>query len=456
MKIPKNIYMLGIGGIGMSALARHFILTGKSVAGYDRNGSSITESLQKEGVEIHFIDDPSWIPDDFKPSNTLVIYTPAIPANSREFKYIQEKGFPIAKRSEVLGMLTEDKTLVAIAGTHGKTSTSALTSWLLHHSKEQCHAFVGGIMNNFASNYIGGNKSKTMVAEADEFDKSFLTFKPHVAVVTSTDADHLDVYQTRDHMVRTFGQFVQQIKPGGTLIYRYGIKLEKPEHVRCISYGSEQECDFRYTNLRVEDGKFLFDLQGFIELKDVELLFPGRHNLENAMASMACAHIMGMDAKKLKALLPEFTGIRRRFEYVHRGAKHVYIDDYAHHPAEITACIQAVRDLYPDKYVLGIFQPHLYTRTRDFAMEFAESLNLLDEPVLIPLYPAREEPIPGISSELILQKLKGEHRSVMARDEVVAYVQRKKPDVLLTMGAGDIDQLVESLGLVMQGLEDDA
>jgi UDP-N-acetylmuramate--alanine ligase len=450
MNIPKHIYMLGIGGIGMSALARHFIQAGRKVAGYDRNASDITESLQQSGVEIHFIDDPSWVPDEFKPTNTLVIITPAIPQNCRELKYLQEKNFTIVKRSEVLGMLATDKTLVAVAGTHGKTSTSAMTAWLLHHNNKKCHAFIGGVMTNLNSNYVDGGKSDIMVAEADEFDRSFLTFRPHVAIVTSTDADHLDIYQTRDHMVRAFGQFVQQIKAGGTLLYRYGIKLEKPEHVRCISYGHEAECDLRYTNLRIVNGAFVFDLTGFLNIADITLHFPGRHNLENAMAAMAAAHIMGMKEEHLREHIATFKGIKRRFEFIVRNEHHVYIDDYAHHPAEIAACVSAVRDLYPDKYIMGIFQPHLYTRTRDFAMEFADSLNLLDEPVLIPLYPAREEPIPGVNSELILQKLKGEHRSVMARDEVVAYVQRKKPDVLLTLGAGDIDQMVDSLALVFQ------
>jgi UDP-N-acetylmuramate--alanine ligase len=451
----KNVYMLGIGGIGMSALARYYRQQGCDVAGYDRSASSLTEALQDEGIHVHFIDDPAWVPEEFAPENTLVVITPAIPKNSRELKYLQEEGFRIVKRSEVLGELAEGKDLVAVAGTHGKTTTSAYCTWIMQQCGLPLHAFVGGVMANHNTNFIPGGDSKLMIAEADEYDRSFLTLKPHIAIVTSTDADHLDVYGSRDNVVRTFGQFVRQIRPGGKLVYRYGIKLELPEHVQCLSYGPEKEADVRITNLVIADGCYTFDLSGAIILQGLKAVYPGRHNVENATAALIATHLVGGKEEGMRKALLTFRGVKRRFETVVSTGQHVYIDDYAHHPAELEACIRSLRELYPGRYIMGIFQPHLYSRTRDFAMEFADSLNLLDEPVLIPLYPAREEPIPGVSSDLILQKLKGTHRHVMSRDEVVAYVQQKQPEVLITMGAGDIDQLVDPLRKVLDPESDE-
>ncbi len=451
----QNIYMLGIGGIGMSALARYFKKQGCDVSGYDRAASGLTETMQEEGIHIHFIDDPEWIPEDYTAENTLVIITPAIPAGNRELKALQLDGYKIVKRSEVLGEIAITKRLIAIAGTHGKTTTSAYTTWLLKSCGLKIHGFVGGIMANFNTNIICDEHASLMVAEADEYDRSFLTLRPEIAIVTSTDADHLDIYSTRDNLIRAFGQFVRQIKQGGTLIYRYGIKLERPEHVKCISYGPEKEADVQITDIKVVNGKFTYSLKGQINLTNLETAYPGRHNIENATAAIIAAKILGVNDDELRIGIQEFKGVKRRFEYLVNSSVRVYIDDYAHHPEELKACITAVKELFPDKHITGIFQPHLYTRTRDFAMEFAESLNLLDEPILIPLYPAREEPIPGVNSDLILQKLKGNHRHVMGRDEVIAYIQKKKPEVLLTLGAGDIDQLTESLTAVMsEGLED--
>lgn len=445
--------MLGIGGIGMSALARYFKESGTEVAGYDRNSSSLTDRLKDLGVECHFIDDPEWIPDNFKKRNTLVIYTPAIPSTNKEFVHLKENGYTLVKRSQVLGELAADKDLIAIGGTHGKTSTSAISAHMLTEGKKKCHAFVGGVMVNYETNFLSGGRSKLMVAEADEYDRSFLTLHPEIAVVTSTEADHLDIYQDQRSLVRAFNQFVQQIKPDGTLIYKHGIDLKLPDHVEALSYGFEKEADLCARKIRVEEGAFVYDVKGVVNIEGIRQPFPGRHNIENTLAAILIAHKLGISDRKIVQAIDSFRGVARRFEKVAEHEGSVYIDDYAHHPTEIKACIAAARELYPGRKVTGIFQPHLYSRTRDFSNEFAEALSSLDEAILIPIYPAREEPIPGVTSELILQKLQAPLQHSLSRDEAVGHVIKNRPEVLLTMGAGDIDQMVPVLASVYR--EDD-
>ncbi len=441
----ENIYFVGIGGIGMSALARYFHSMGKNVFGYDRTATKLTGELNQEGISITFEDTLATIPTAFKNAdNTLVVYTPAIPASHSQLNYFQQNKFSVMKRSQVLGLISNGLKGIAVAGTHGKTTVSTLTAHIFKQSQLGCNAFLGGISRNYQSNLLLNKKSEYMILEADEFDRSFLHLFPQVALITSMDADHLDIYGDKKELEDTFNVFANQIKQGGVLLHKKGLPV-KNDSVVTYNYALNGKADFYADNLILVDGYYQFDLvcpEGRIE--GMKFSYPGKLNVENAVAAGALAVICGVDEQSLKRAMNSFTGIRRRFDYQIRTDNLVFIDDYAHHPAELRATISSVRELYPGRKLTGVFQPHLYSRTKDFAPEFAESLNLLDEVILLDIYPAREEPIAGVDSNLILEDIK-----VVAfkttKEELVEVLADKNIEVLLTLGAGDIDKLVEPI-----------
>lgn len=444
----KYMYFIGIGGIGMSALARYFRKDGKQVAGYDKTPSALTQQLIAEGMGVHYNDDISLIPKEFLQApkeSVLVVYTPAVPANHSEFVYFKDHGYAIKKRSEVLGLITEQTYTIAVAGTHGKTTTSSMTAHILKMAGIDCWAFLGGITQNYNTNILVGTQSIAVV-EADEYDRSFLTLHPDIAIITSVDADHLDIYGAAEDMYATYRQFASQVKPKGVLVIKdkadmiLGTKTEKQQYSLSTPATNHAE------NIRIEKGKFIYDIvAGEHRIKNISLGVPGRHNVENSVAAASAALIMGVKGEIIQRALSSFRGVKRRFEYHIRNDKTVFIDDYAHHPEELRACITAVRELYPDKRLTGIFQPHLYSRTRDFADAFAESLDLLDEIILLDIYPAREEPIPGITSKMLLGKMKKQNKHLVEKKDLAGFVSDLHPEVLITMGAGDIELLVEPL-----------
>ena len=427
----------------MSALARYFNSKGLEVAGYDKVATPLTDQLIEEGIDIHFVDDtlqlPSWA-HDFS-EEVMVVYTPAIPADHNELNFLKSLGYKLFKRSEVLGMITRESVTVAVAGTHGKTTTSSLLAHIFTETKFGCNAFLGGIATNYDSNVLLDSKSNTTVVEADEYDRSFLTLYPDVAIVTSMDADHLDIYGSKDYLEESFNLFIDQIKDGGKLIRKANLPLDSG-----ITYSIEEEADYQALNVHVSEGRYQFDLKhpnGLIE--NVTVGLPGSHNVENAIAAFAVAAEMGVDLDLLVGALASFEGVKRRFEYHIKTSKLVYIDDYAHHPEELRACIQSVKELYPDKKITGIFQPHLYSRTRDFADGFAETLAELHEVILLDIYPARELPIEGVSSNMLLDKIPGDNKALLQKKEVVDDLKERELEVLLTLGAGEIDQLVDPI-----------
>lgn len=448
----KYIYFLGIGGIGMSALARWFGVNGYTVAGYDKTPSALTQALEAEGMVIHFTEDVDQIPAPFRenPAQTLVIYTPAVPKTHAEYIYLTEQGFVLQKRSQVLGLLAGQMKTVAIAGTHGKTTTSSMVAHILRHAGVNCAAFLGGITNNYGTNFLLNEpsddlKSVVCVVEADEFDRSFLTLFPQLAVVTSTDADHLDIYGAHDAVLESFSKFVSQITPDGVLFMKKGLSLAEHTKADVREYALE-EGDYHSSNLRIEDASFVFDLvhkAGIIA--DVKLTVPGFHNVENAVAAGAVALELGVPAEAIRLALNNYRGVRRRFEYVLKTDKAVLIDDYAHHPAEVMAFLSSVKALYPDRELTAIFQPHLFSRTRDFADGFAESLSIADHVLLLDIYPARELPIEGVTSDLILRNVQSKTRKQCNKAELPGVVREMKPSLLVTIGAGDIDQMLPSL-----------
>ena len=432
MKLNKinTLYFLGIGGIGMSALARFFLLQKKQVYGYDLTPSEITSQLIAEGAHIHFEDDVNKIPKNVD----IAIYSPAVPKENAEFQYFLTKSVPMLKRSEILGMICHNYPIIAIAGTHGKTTTTAMVTQMLCNCRDvACHvstlSFIGGIAKNFNSNFVYEPDFDTVIVEADEFDRSFLTLHPQVAIITSIDADHLDVYGSRENMKESFQLFANQIKPGGTLVI-YDEIAEQIAHPNKITYGFSDKATYKISDFP-------------------HFPIPGKHNALNATAAFAacCEYLKWkndgiVDVQSLQAALSQFTGVKRRFDVRVQRDDFVYIDDYAHHPEAINAFLDAVKNSYPTKKIIGIFQPHLYSRTKDFAQEFAESLEILDEIILLDIYPAREEPIEGISSSYLLSLIKNKNKKLLKKEELIDYLQENKPDVLLTMGAGDIDRLV--------------
>nr|WP_262910443.1 UDP-N-acetylmuramate--L-alanine ligase [Pontibacter silvestris] len=451
----KYIYFLGIGGIGMSAIARWFKSKGYSVWGYDRTRTSLTEALEQEGIMVHYEDDLSQLPSEVleHKQETLVVLTPAIPAEHQEWTYLKEQNYQICKRSEVLGIITASAFTVAVAGTHGKTTTSSIVTHLLHHSGVDCSAFLGGISTNLNSNLLIGKgeaERETVVVEADEYDRSFLTLYPDVAIVTSADADHLDIYGDSEELIRTFQRFISQIKPGGYLILhentdpRLTDKIK--EGVQVIRY-SLKKGQAHVQDLNIRDRWFEFDAVSPLgSIEELRLGLPGFHNVENTLAAVLVAQLLQVPEQIIKAGVQTFRGVKRRFEFVFEGNGKVYIDDYAHHPKEIDAFMTSLRALYPDKKIKVLFQPHLYTRTRDFAKEFAESLDKADELVLLPIYPAREKPIPGVTSEMLLELTNCPVKELVPKEKVIEKLSNNSSfDVLATVGAGDIDTLVSPI-----------
>lgn len=461
-------YFLGIGGIGMSALARFFKQRGDEVSGYDRTESPLTQQLVKEGIAIHYDDNPDKVPSDVD----LVIYTPAVPRETAEFQHLLKMGIPMEKRSQMLGELTRGKKCIAVAGTHGKTTTSSMIAYLLGKSDLGCSAFLGGIAKNFDSNMVVDNRSEYVVVEADEYDRSFLQLHPYYSVITATDPDHLDIYGTHENLLEAFRQFASQTDPEGQLFVKEGLlgvghchhdDGEEDHHHEDghhhddshtlsvarppLSYTARGiEANYYAVNVRNYDGNIFFDLRTPDKvLYDIELHNSTLYNVENAVAAAAVALKCGLNEYQLRYGLKTFAGIRRRFDYRIKTKDLVYIDDYAHHPQEIAATIESVRYLYPDKRIVGIFQPHLYSRTRDLADGFAKALEPLDEVILLPIYPAREKPIPGVSSHTILRKMETMSKYLCSPDQVLELVPALYPDVLITMGAGDIDRLVPRL-----------
>lgn len=435
----KIIYFLGIGGIGMSALARYFNQMGKNVSGYDRTPTVLTSKLIEEGIKIHFEDDITQIPE----SVDLIIYTPAIPIEMGEYQYLLRSNIPILKRAALLGKIASEENTIAVAGTHGKTTVSTMIAHLLSFSKIGCKAFLGGISKNYTSNFIDDNDARFLVAEADEYDQSFLSLHPMMAVVTSADADHLDVYGKKEMLLDSFQQFIDQICTGGKLIIKKSLKLKAKSDIDTYSYALNEPADFYATSIKLINGNINFSLvtpERIIE--DLTLGIPGLINLENAVAAMAIAYLSGVQEDDLRDGIKGFLGINRRFDVRFKSDNHIYIDDYAHHPIEIHAFLSSVKGMYPGKKILGIFQPHLFSRTRDFASEFAVSLELLDEVILLPIYPAREKPIEGVNSEMISDMINLEHKASLNKNDIVDILREKDFDILVTMGAGDIDQLV--------------
>ena len=450
----KNVYFLGIGGIGMSALARYFKHSGRNVAGYDRTRTPLTDALQSEGIDVHFEDDIRFIPSKWNPAETIAVYTPALPDDHKELNWFKEKPIWLMKRAKVLGMVCNERSCAAVSGTHGKTTVSTIAATILSETKTGCGAFLGGISKNFGSNLLlPPEGSQWIVAEADEYDRSFLHLKPQLALVTSIDADHLDIYDGKEEIQASFEKFISQIKPGGKLVVKKGVELDTSKTQASIfSYALTENADFTTVNLHLssEGGYYNFDLKtpGGI-IAHCKLTYPGLVNVENAVAASAVAFLAGASADEIKKGLENYMGVLRRFDVKYKSEKQIYIDDYAHHPAELKAVINSVKALYKNRKVTGIFQPHLYSRTRDFAGEFAASLDLLDEAILVPIYPAREEPIKGVTSEMILEKMKSEHKFLVGKSEVPELLKNRETNVVLTMGAGDIDgignQIIEVL-----------
>lgn len=448
----KNIYFLGIGGIGMSAIARYFKAKGYNVAGYDRTRSRLCEELEAEGIAIHYTDDVAQIAPEFlQQESTLVVYTPAIPAEHSEFVYFRQGGFTIEKRAQVLGEITRVERGLCVAGTHGKTTTSTMLAHLLKQSHVDCNAFLGGIAKNYTSNLLLSDTSDLVVIEADEFDRSFHHLTPYMAVVTAVDADHLDIYGTHEAYLESFAHFTSLIVEGGCLIMKKGIALQPRlgNGVKLYTYSAAERADFYAENVRIGNGTIVFDFVTPTEtIADIELGVPVQVNIENGVAAMAVAWLNGVSADELRSGMRSFAGIRRRFETWLKTDRLTIIDDYAHHPAELEASIKSVKALYADKKVLGVFQPHLYTRTRDFYREFAAALSHLDEAMLVELYPAREVPIAGISSQTIYDEITCP-KTLTTKAELIRVLKSKQFDVLLTLGAGDLDfmlpQIVEAL-----------
>ena len=439
----KSVYFIGAGGIGMSALVRYFLSKGKKVGGYDRTPSELTMKLIEEGANIHYEEAPGKIPSEFKnPGSTLVVYTAAMPEDHILLQYFRQHGFTIYKRAQVLGMLTRSSKGLCAAGTHGKTTTSAMTAHLLYQSQVGCDAFLGGISKNYGTNLLLSDNSDYVVIEADEFDRSFHWLSPYATIITSTDADHLDIYGTEEAYLESFNHYTSLIQPGGTLVIREGIRLQPrlQEGVRLYTYSSESG-DFHAENVRIGGGEIVFDYVSPLgNISDVQLGVPVAINIENGIAAMVLAQLSGVSNEDIKTGMASFRGVDRRFDFKIKTDKVVYLSDYAHHPEEIKQSIISMRALYGDKKLTGVFQPHLYTRTRDFYQEFADSLSLLDEVILTDIYPARELPIEGVSSELIYDNLRpGMDKTLCKKEEVIDILKEKEIEVLITLGAGDIE-----------------
>jgi len=444
----KKVYFIGIGGIGMSAIARYFNSIGIEVYGYDKTKTSLTEKLTKQGMKIHYKENLNLIPKDIE----MVIYTPAIPEDHLELKYLLTTRIPILKRAEVLGRISKEKKTIAVAGTHGKTSTSSILSHLLKTGGVDCTSFLGGLANNYNSNYLEG-KGEWIVVEADEYDRSFLHLSPDIAVILSTDADHLDIYGDHGSMMDSgFLAFARQVEKGGSLLLnaKVDLNLEKLTEISIEKYGINVG-DFQARAVRVVDEMFEFDFYSLEkEMKNLRFTLPGQHNVENATAAISIALKLGVTDSSIRRGLLSFKGIKRRFEVVYKNNGGALIDDYAHHPTELNAAINAARQLFPGKKICGIFQPHLFSRTKDFVDDFASSLDKLDETILLPIYPAREKPIEGINSQFLLKKMRSRNKRVVSKEEVLRTLNDLEFDIVMVLGAGDIDVLVKPIKAFME------
>lgn len=434
-----NVYFIGIGGIGMSALARYFKAIGKNVSGYDKTETELTQDLASIGIDIHFEDSIALIPKDYFLENTLVIITPAVPKTHSEWNYFLEREYQIKKRAEVLGIITKDTFCFAVAGTHGKTTTSSILGHILYESGADVTAFLGGIVENYNSNLIGTGKTVTVV-EADEFDRSFLHLHPNIACITSMDADHLDIYGDSASIEASFVEFADKVEDKSNLF------IVKDLPLKGISVGVNEDADYKAFNIRIENSAYVFDVQTPTEtIKDLRFNLPGKHNLTNALIALAMANTYGTPTENIAKALFTFKGVKRRFSYQIKEENLVYIDDYAHHPTEINAVNQAVRELYPNKKVLAIFQPHLFSRTKDFIDGFAESLSQFDDVILLDIYPARELPIDGVNSQWLLEKITNNNKKLVSKSELISVILDSDAKVIVTIGAGDIGELVKPI-----------
>ncbi|MES2809245.1 MAG: UDP-N-acetylmuramate--L-alanine ligase [Bacteroidota bacterium] len=445
----QRVYLVGIGGIGMSGLARYFCHLGCIVCGYDKTPTDLTDELHNEGIQIVFEDNSELIPKSFRDldDSTLVIYTPAIPKDSEILNFFKRKDFVLWKRSQVLGLISQGKFTIGVAGTHGKTTTSCMVAHILKHSGTDCSAFLGGIASNYQKNVLFGDND-IVVVEADEYDRSFLTLHPDIAIVTSMDADHLDIYGNHSSLTESFRLYASQIKPGGQLIHRKGLDLDNG-----FTYSITEEADAVAKNIRVDDGNFYFDfVSGDVSITNIKMGIAGLHNIENAVAAIKATMLVGVKPDAVKAALEAFRGVKRRFEYIVKTTEHVYVDDYAHHPEELRAAISSIKRLYPNRKLTTIFQPHLYTRTRDFVDGFAEVLDMSDELLLLDIYPARELPIEGVTSAMILDRMHLQNAQIIGKQEAIDKVKADKPELLLTVGAGDIDNLVQPIKAILENV----
>ncbi len=448
----KLYYFLGIGGIGMSALARYFNHYGKTVYGYDKTSSVLTQELEQEKIPCHYTEDVELLKktlSNYKPEEVLIVYTPAVPVNHAEYVYLTSNNYVIKKRSEVLGEITKQFKTIAIAGTHGKTTTTTLVTHLLKTAGINCYSFMGGISKNYGTNLLLGNpndKDAYVVVEADEYDRSFLTLFPQIAVITSVDADHLDIYGNKDAMHESYLLFSKQVKKGGVLIVKKNVDNELKLTDKRLIYSLNLNTGYCAESIKVEGGEFHYNIKSEVEaVTGVTIGLPGLHNVENSIAAVAIAQQLGVKADKIKEGLRSFQGVKRRFDYRVKSKNLVYVDDYAHHPEELKAAIGAAKQLYPDKKITGVFQPHLFSRTRDFADAFAESLDLLDECILLDIYPARELPMEGVTSQMLLDKMKSKQKHLVKKENLLEFLKDKPLEVLLTMGAGDIDKFVQPI-----------
>ena len=447
------IYFIGIGGIGMSNLARYFIQQGKSVAGYDRMETPLTKALVAEGAKVHYEDYVRLVPAEFlDKEKTLVVYTPAVPASHSELQFFRQSGFTIMKRAQLLGEVTKTSDAVCVAGTHGKTTVSSMTAHLLRQSGVDCNAFLGGILKNYGTNLLLSDRSNITVAEADEYDRSFHWLQPWIAVITSADPDHLDIYGTPEAYRESFEHFTSLIRKNGYLILKKDAPLtpRTDATVTVFTY-SESEGDFHAENIRIGNGEITFDfVSPNSRITGIQLGVPVKVNIENAVAAIAAAVLSGVNPDEVRAAMKTFGGAKRRFDFQLKTPNLVFIDDYAHHPQELTASIRSIRQLYPDRKVTGVFQPHLYTRTRDFADDFAQSLSLLDDVILLDIYPAREEPIPGITSGVIFDRITSKEKVLLKKAELLDFLENKELDVLVTLGAGDIEHLLPAIKQLLE------
>ena len=453
LKDIKAVYFIGAGGIGMSAIARYFIHRGQVVAGYDKTPSDLTHQLEKEGMLIHYEEDIDEIPHACKnPKSTLVVYTPAIPATHKELEFFRERGFEIQKRAQVLGTLTRSHKGLCFAGTHGKTTTSTMCAHIMHQSHMDCNAFLGGISKNYGTNYILSDSSDYVVIEADEFDRSFHWLRPWMSVITSTDPDHLDIYGTKEAYLESFRHYTELIQPGGALIIHRDLEMKQhvQEGVKVYDY-SREAGDFHAENIVIDNGEISFDFVSPIEnVKNIKLGQPVPINIENAVAAMAMAQLNGCTAEELRYGMRTYAGVDRRFDFKIKNDKHVFLSDYGHHPKEVLQSARSLKELFKGRKITVIFQPHLYTRTRDFYREFADALSNFDEVVLTEIYPAREEPIEGVTSKLIFDNLKpGVEKTIIRKDDVLDYVKSRDFDVLVVLGAGNLDNYVPQIAKII-------